>query len=439
MCLGGKARRFWESLTVEPCFFSYTFGLSIYTLGLDSLLLQKFCSPDSAPRNFSQSCSPDLVGEAADVSATSNLIVEALNALVVFLAGLWRDSTGLSKPLLHWALGVSILTCCLLLGSVYFWSIPGWPTGITAAVMFGLSGSKQLVYFALACFIGANSSEEERTQRLTFMIGSAVLGGLLGIFVSGYILTNLGYVYFFLIVICAYVTAIILEILFISEKPIEFKEKSKLLDVTKYSVLYKKRNNRCVIWLLMVNMWLMYTILTGENALSYFYLKAVYNISVTQFGILGSLFAAIHFLGAVAVVPLLIKFLKLSDYTLAAVAVFTVGFSAMCIAFNTELIIYIVISCSNILRSSLLTFHRSIITKCVNIEELGVFMSVCSIGEGLLPIAFLPVYDVIFKKTVTSFPGAFNFLSTAVSIISLINLWSAKYLHKKNTGDLAVE
>lgn len=58
--------------------------------------------------------------------------------------------------------------------------------------------------------------------------------------------------------------------------------------------------------------------------------------------------------------------------------------------------------------------------KCLILITTGMFFSLNSIGEAILPLGVLPLYDRVFTATVHIFPGAFYFCSAALTTLVFI-------------------
>lgn len=93
------------------------------------------------------------------------ILRDSVSGLMVLVGGIWRDRTGLTRPLILFALlGETSSAIVVLLGS-YFWSLSPWvPAGIEGAIV-GLTGGRHVFSMATICYLTDRTSEENRTNR----------------------------------------------------------------------------------------------------------------------------------------------------------------------------------------------------------------------------------------------------------------------------------
>lgn len=420
-----------SGLTVEPTCFVFTFAFSVYSLGAQRLVLQKSCSPNATPPLNAICRDPEFITKAADINTVRNVLGEALPGLVVFLAGSWRDASGLSRPLLLYTIGGEVLAAGMFLLASQAWvQLPVWTASILESGIGGLSGGRQLVNLAAVCYISHRSTPEERTFRLTFYIGSAIAGLTLANAASGYVLSNVGYAVFFSGIIFLYLLAFILALIFVKEEPSRLKKGEKWVNMSKLLIVFKPRLNRSVIWLMIINCWLIYTAMCGESSLILFFLAKGYGFTITESGFFLSYINALNLLSTLIVVPFLIKVVKWSDFSIGIFGCITIIVAVVGVATTKSFMTLCLFASVDVMRYSMLTVQRSIITKSLPDNELGTFWSVVAIGEAVMPMLVLPVYDIIFKTTISTHLGAHYMVTVAIGVAVFVNLCLAKKLYK---------
>ena len=63
---------------------------------------------------------------------------------------------------------------------------------------------------------------------------------------------------------------------------------------------------------------------------------------------------------------------------------------------------------------------RSLITKCVNPDEVGKIFSIVGAFQALLPFGSSPLFGFLYRATVATFPAAFLFLVAGLKLIEAI-------------------
>lgn len=66
------------------------------------------------------------------------------------------------------------------------------------------------------------------------------------------------------------------------------------------------------------------------------------------------------------------------------------------------------------------TSIRTIVSKIVLSEELGQVNSLFSVFEGLIPLAFVPIYVQFYQATINTMPGAFFLVGGALIFLVIL-------------------
>ena len=61
--------------------------------------------------------------------------------------------------------------------------------------------------------------------------------------------------------------------------------------------------------------------------------------------------------------------------------------------------------------------NRSLITKCVDPDEVGKIFSIVGAFQAFLPFASSPLFGFLYRATVATFPAAFLFLVAALKLV----------------------
>lgn len=422
--------KFLKELSVEPACFVYFFVYGVYTIAAQRLVLQKTCSPHQVP-GIQDFCNDTaLLGAAADINTVRNVIGEALPGLVVFVAGSWRDATGLSRPLMFYTFISEFMSSAVFLVGSIFWSMPIWIMSVTESTITGFGGGKQLVNLAAICIISNRTSAKNRTFRLAAFTAAQIGGFCVSNAVSGYLLTLLGYVNLFACIMGFLLLAIILGIIFIKEEQNKLQKGEKWLNISKFKVVFKNKPNRAVIWLMIVNCWLIYSTMCGEEIMLLYFLERAFGLTVTECGLYFSYLMVMNFLSTLGLSPLLIKILKFSDFSISTIGVVSIMIATIGIVFSKTVVLLCIFAAVDIMRYTVITAQRSTITKCVADDELGTHWSFVGVGESLVPMVTLPIYDIIFKSTLKTLLGSHYFASATLAFVAFINICIARKLFK---------
>lgn len=101
----------------------------------------------------------------ADITTARSTLREVLPAVVLLLAGSWRDTTGRNKPIMYLALVGEMVGVVIELFGAWQWHLSPWMTCISDAVLCGLAGGNKLFYVGALLIITDQSSHEDRTAR----------------------------------------------------------------------------------------------------------------------------------------------------------------------------------------------------------------------------------------------------------------------------------
>nr|BAN20452.1 unkown protein [Riptortus pedestris] len=308
-----------KGITVEASCFVFFFAFNVYSLGAQRLLVQKTCSPQDQPPIQELCNATQAIGQAAEINIVRNVLGEVLPGVVVFIAGAWRDATGLCRPLILFTFITQFLAVCAFLLQAVVWSLSPWISSVLESTLGGLSGGKQMINLAAICYISNRTTLENRTFRLTFFVVSMTAGLSLATALSGYILISLGYVYFFATIMFLYLIGMVMAFIFIKEEPSKLVKGTKWLNVSTLLIVFKPKPNRAVIWLMIINSWLIYTTQCGEMTIILYFLEKGFGLTVTNTAFFLAYLMTMNFLSTVALTPFLIKVLKWSDFTIGIV------------------------------------------------------------------------------------------------------------------------
>ncbi|CAH1399972.1 unnamed protein product [Nezara viridula] len=414
-----KASDYFRGITVEPTIFLNALGLAFSALTVQNLLVQKTCYPDIQPPIALICNDPLKVGEATDILFARITLRSVLSAIAVPLLGSWRDATGKNRLLTYLALVSEMVIAFMYLLSSWNWSISPWIASITEAILGGICG-ENILHLVSTCVISENSKPEDRTLRIQLNVVATLLGAGIGAAVNGFILTPIGYEWFFTIIIALNMMALIFAVIFVKDANRDLTVKKKWIFVEKLNYVFQTRPNNSVIWIMLVCVSLAGTFQSAENNLLLYYLQQGFQFSMIETGLFGSYKLTICVLGAVIMTPVFMKVLKWSDFRVGIICSFFTILSSLCmILVKTKLQLYL-LCLLDVLKMIPMSLPKSIISKCVPSDELGSFLGVGSVLGIILPFIVNYLYNTIFSATSSKMPGAFFIISAIGNFIVLI-------------------
>ncbi|XP_014293261.1 lysosomal proton-coupled steroid conjugate and bile acid symporter SLC46A3 [Halyomorpha halys] len=412
---------FLNSLSSEPAIFFYAFAVLWYNGILPNLVQQKVCSPEFPPPVEFACNDTKLLAEATDIVTTRVTLRDALPAMILLFSGCWRDATSLNKPIMYFAIISEIIGISIEIFAYLNWTISPWAAVFADGIINGLGGGSKLFYIGATCAITDNTGTEDRTTRLTLISAMIMFGCCLASVTSGYGLKYMGYTWFLILAIIFQIVSLLLVMILVKDKK-RRKGKADILKMFKQLKItaLKRRPNNIIIWLMVFSSCSLTVVAIAEGNVTLYYLEKGFGFTIEEAGVYSSYRQMIGAVGTILVPPILSKLLGWKDSIIGIVscAVTIVMYITMVIAkTKLELIIFALF---DFMRTLLFSLPKSVISKCVDENEIGVFVSFCIIGECILPIGIFYLYDYIYTATSTTLPGAFFLASAVIAAVSLI-------------------
>lgn len=414
----GKVTSFFKAISVEPIIFIYYFNVFIYSMGTDNLFLQKNCMPEGLPDTNAVCHDEKSLTIAADISTLRSALRDCSPGITVLVAGVWRDHFGVSKPLIIYALCGEILSNIVVIIGYFYWSSSSWIISSVEGVIIIFTGGAQLVLMSANCHVIEKTDTKNRTARISYVIATMEISAFLGYATSGPILSVLGYKYYLFAIVGLHLLNILLTVVLIKETPKSIKERKNIPRLPSLGSVFKCEGNRAGIWMMIAASGSINVILNGESNVMLYYLERGFKYSVTEAGYYSAYRIAAPTILSLIVSSIMMNIFKLGDCKILMFSATLTMISATSLAFaNTlmELIILILLD----MKPMIMSVIKSILSKFLKPEETGMFFGFESIVSSYLPLGFLAVYDKVFGATISSFPGAFYSISSALELIIL--------------------
>ncbi|XP_044766916.1 uncharacterized MFS-type transporter YkuC-like [Coccinella septempunctata] len=441
-----------SGITVEPILFLTVISDMIYKIVVQNLYMEKACrvsllmNSTTCDAMSKRNQSGYTVSEEIEVQKLSSglmAIANALNGLFpVILAlfiGSWSDRHSLRKPIiLAPAIGLLLTLFSAILNAIFFYELPIIFTVISDATFLPILGGLPCLFLGVFSYVGAISNDENKTVRMGTISTTHCVSMVLGIGASGFLYNYLGFTFTFTLCAVLVSTGILLGHLLIKDIPIEKNEnnqecgikprKSFLCDffdvrylLNTFRVCFKsnKNNRRYKILALMLLGIATGGPTHGEIAVSYLYSRYRYGWSVMEY----SAFSFIHFISqsfaSVVSLALFSKYLKWEDATLGMVGITSSIAGSLICAFAKSGELFIIGGVVDCLMIAAHISLRSMLAKIVPPNELGQVYSIFGVFQALSHFLFSPFYNLLYRSTITFFPGAFFLFSVGVKLIGL--------------------
>ncbi|XP_037725660.1 proton-coupled folate transporter isoform X2 [Drosophila subpulchrella] len=438
-----------------------------------------------------QAIETELQAYVANMFLTRTLFESIVPAICGLFIGSWSDHYGRKPLLIVSMVGFSasaLLSSAICWLSSYYMVNPWWYT--LAAVPHSLLGGLCVFSVAAFCFITDTTDMKTRPYRMIFMelilFVALTSGSLLSSFV--YAATSAAFVQS---VSCLIIIMATLFIIFylpeslgmcpdkdevpekekevvvtisdqkvselstetlekrdeppkyetIEKPPLEDKEdKAGLFSIKHvkdmFSTCFKRRENNAhsIIWLVTLAGFVSIFVADGVMTVMYLFVRQQFHFTVREFTIFETVSQSVPMLGALLGILILRKLFGMSVVSLALLSLFSEILSNIARGFAFlpwHLYISVVLG---VFRSIQGPMCRTIVSNIVPSSDTGKLFAIGNIVQSFAPFVAAPLYTAIYKSSLASNPGGFNFLSAAFYLIAFILIgWvmRIKFKHRK--------
>jgi len=433
-------------ITVEPVLFFYMLATFMQYAVFQDLVYEKTCLD-----NFNQTVCQNLNNntEALDIvqEQSSHWILSSTIALTVpsiivanFLGAL-SDTYDRKLPLIFPNIGMILASVVYILLSVY----ESFPISliILASFLSGIFGGFVSCIMAVMSYISSISSQESRSMRVALLEAMTFVGGTIGPFIGGAILTATdSHSAVFLVILCCHVINIVYIMFCIpSVKNPSFRDSRpscrQLFSchsfVSSVKIFSKARTNfrRRNIILLIISAFMIMTVTTGEMDVSFLYTKDdplnwTYDKYSYYFGFKYGLGALVLILLS----PIARRF-NLQEFSICC---FGLIFKAAGLVLhglaNTTLEMFIVAPLS-MFNTFCIPSVRSLLSKQVDSNELGKLFAVVASIENICTLLGSVIFNSLYPLTRSIFRGMILEVAAGTLILPFIIMSYLGYKMKK--------
>ncbi|KAH8362944.1 hypothetical protein KR084_003407 [Drosophila pseudotakahashii] len=424
-----------------------------------------------------QAIETELQAYVANMFLTRTLFESIVPAICGLFIGSWSDHYGRKPLLIVSMVGFSasaLLTSGICWLSSYYMVNPWWYT--LAALPHSLLGGLCVFSVAAFCFITDTTDMKTRPYRMIFMelilFVALTSGSLLSSFV--YVATSAAFVQSLSCLIIVLATLFIIfylpESLGMCPDQDESPEKEREIVVTvsdqkvselstktlekhddppkyetiekpsledkedkaglfsikhvrdMFSTCFKRRKNNAhtIIWLVTLAGFVSIFVVDGAMTVMYLFVRQQFHFTVREFTIFETVSQSVPMLGALLGILILRKLFGMSVVSLALLSLFSEVLSNVARGFAFlpwHLYISVVLG---VFRSIQGPMCRTIVSNIVPSSDTGKLFAIGNIVQSFAPFVAAPLYTAIYKGSLASNPGGFNFLSAAFYLIAFI-------------------
>ncbi|XP_054090031.1 uncharacterized protein LOC105212584 isoform X2 [Zeugodacus cucurbitae] len=200
---------------------------------------------------------------------------------------------------------------------------------------------------------------------------------------------------------------------------------------------FKKRPyyDRSIIWLVTGTMFLSIFVIDGAMTVFYLFVREKFHWTVRDFTFYETVSHMVPMFGALVGFLILRKVFSMSVVSLALLAFFSDIVSSIVRGVASEAWHLYLAVALGAFKSVGGPMCRTIVSNIVPPTDLGKIFSIKNVLQSIAPFLAAPLYTVIYKESLKTFPGLFNIVSAAlytIAFVFLIIVLRFKYSHKEH-------
>ncbi|XP_075230535.1 putative peptidoglycan muropeptide transporter SLC46 [Lycorma delicatula] len=423
-----------QCVTVEPMILVYFLTVAMsQTAGLN-LLLQKACHPNMQPTGVDIECWDEAAAQSivTKINTWKPILQNLVPVLFVIFAGAWSDSHGRRRvPLMLLPIIGQLITDAAIILNIYFWEWPPEVTAVFECIFYGITGGKACLIIGIVSYISDITTRSERTARLGVVTAIFFIGTPIGVGLSGYLRSLIGFYGVFTTSMILDIIALQLGILLVKNPPnMDLTSKKPALEglfnprevIRAAKTIFKKRDNydRFILCSMIIVSTLTTCPANGEYSVLLFYVRYKFQWNEVTYGVYVLYKMVIILIGTAFAMGILNRWLKVRDSIIGIAACCTLVIAATGNAFASspwDLYFYPAI---DMMHGAGVAVAKSIASKVVQGTELGQLNSVMAVSENVIVLGIYPLYNFVYRKTFQTFTGAFFLLSAGMGILPVI-------------------
>lgn len=433
---------------LEPAVFLLFFAMFLSSSVYQNQLLYQTCKVHF---NFNEtSCAPllgkkkedpspeakkieDTVQEyVTNILLAQSIIESVIPAFISFFLGPWSDKFGRRPIIILTYTGyflAYVIMGLLTLLSIHTVVTP-WVYLLSSLPSVFFGGTCALIT-VIYCYISDVAVSKARDLRMVLNEASILIGMTSGSVVSSFLYEATDVLTVFAISCGFMLVALVYVILFVPEslRPDQICTGSKIreffrwdlaLDLFKTCCQQRPKYDRAIIWLIMMALTLSIATMQGDGSVTYLFVRERFDWTLEDYSLFNASRIVIQIGGSVLGMLLLRKYLGFSIVMMGLIATgcsvleSTVRATAV---YSWEMYLGTVLGA---LRGITGPMCRAILSHVTPAADLGKVFALTTSLESISPIASGPLYNLVYKATIESSSGAFNFISAGIYLICYI-------------------
>ncbi|KAK4885299.1 hypothetical protein RN001_001570 [Aquatica leii] len=366
---------------------------------------------------------------ATRITTTSAVIDATFAPLLCFFLGSWSDKFG-RKPVM--LLGIagsagSYLIKCIISSipgvSPWFMLISSLPSSITGGISATIT--------VMLCYIADTTTNQERGIKLFIFEGTVGLGMVVSALTCTLALDALGYpAVFFISFVCAVLSWIFVFICIPEsvENPENENKFRRLFNIelliSTIKTVFKPRDHYERGILLTTFALLALTVFSyfGVTSVLFLYLRNKFSWSLGQCTFYTSVMSVVSIVGGTIGIALFYKVLQFKEASIILLSLFTCLIATMFQGSAKTTFEFYISGSFNLLSSTVSPMGRNIISKIIEVENVGKVFSILITIEAMFALGGNLFYTFIYNNTLTTLPSAFYFLTSGFYGVNIILL-----------------
>uniref|UniRef100_A0A6P7GU06 Proton-coupled folate transporter-like n=1 Tax=Diabrotica virgifera virgifera TaxID=50390 RepID=A0A6P7GU06_DIAVI len=351
---------------------------------------------------------------------------QSFNLLLCMLVGPWSDKIGRKLFIITSLGGMAVGMSLLALNSCFdtspwFFMISDIPSMLT--------GGGTTYFTVVLAYLSDLSTDETRGVRMAIYEASTALGTVIGTAISSYIFYATNYTTVFALAAGSTLLGILYTVFFIPESLQEADKGNRSTVLTNFKemfqVLTKQRENntRAIIILSVITLIIVNFVGSGEFGVMYLFLLKKLHWNVTKYTLYISVTTIVSVTGTMTSIYVLHRKKAMPESLLAIIGLsFTIGCVLMRGIAYHDIFIYVGAVLNGLVGGVTTPMLRTLVTKSVSQDEAGKVFSTIMASAYLIGLGGGPLYSMVYNATISTYPGAFNFMSAGIHTISVILL-----------------
>jgi len=371
---------------------------------------------------------------ATDLLMTKSLVEALVSAFFSLFIGPWSDKYGRKPMLVAASCGffLTYLTVFILSWASLYAAINPWYY-VLASIFIAVSGGTCTLITGIYCYIADVTTEKDRAVKMGVVEAALFLGLVSGSFSSSYFYQWLGGTFVMGLATLFMLFALLWNVFYVEEsKEIGELDNTavsvKIRELFRFElvsdmmkVCFKRRpdHDRTIIWLIMLSLGFSIFIMEGNTTVYFLFVREQFDWDVKLYTIFSAIATVSLIFGNFIAMYGLKRIFNFGDSTFAIIAFASALVDSVisAVAFRGWHL-YLSIGLT-LLKGLISPMCRSILAStseksATGGNEIGKIFSLTTSLESILAVVAVPIYSLVYRVTLETYPGAFNIISAVI-------------------------